>query len=327
MAQDQVNRTGQGTVDVASREVSIPPEAPSEFWAWCTFGALLAFLVFSYWNMFREAYFAWQGGLYSHGYLIPFIAAWLFWMRRKPLEPVPTWQCLLGVALLVLSVMLRVYFCAWQVFDMWTFILAFTSLIIIVGGFSMLRWSWGICVLLVFMFPIPWQFEQALLVPLQNLATTVSVFFLQVFGFTAVQEGNTIHLAQTQLGVADQCSGLRMTTILLALSVTLVMVGEKTKTENVLILLSAIPIALVTNITRIVVTGMIMAFSPDNESLHKFVHDAAGICMVPLALGLLIFVQWVVSHLFIEDDEEEQTTSAMESPGSVFWDNKRKVID
>ena len=210
---------------------------------------------------------------------------------------------------------------------MWTFIIAFAALIMIVGGLSMLRWAGPVAVLLVFMFPIPWQFEQQILVPLQDLATTVSVFCLQIFGFTAIQEGNTIHLAQTQIGIVEQCSGLRMTTILLALSVALVLLNEKSKIENTIVLLMAIPIALTTNVARIVVTGMVMSFFPNSPTVDKFVHDAAGICMVPLALALLIGLQMILSHLFIEDEEEQQIAMAMESPSTVFWDDKRKIED
>ena len=311
-----------------AQEGQVAAEMPkSEKPAWLMFGGLLLVLVWAYWNMFQEAYAAWQGGLYSHGYLIPFIAAVLFWLRRHPLVPVPMWQRWIGVGVMAGAILMRIYFCSFSVFDMWTFILAFVALILLVGGFSMLRWAGPIAILLIFMFPIPWQVERMLLDPLQNLATTVSVFCMQTMGFTAIQEGNTIHLANTQVGIAEQCSGLRMTTILLALSVALVLLNERSKLENAVILIMAIPIALTTNITRIVVTAMTKSFIPDNAAVDKFVHDAAGICMVPLALVLLIVLQVILSHLFIDDTGDEQTTMAMEAPGAVFWDDKHKIVD
>ncbi|MDO4584164.1 MAG: exosortase/archaeosortase family protein [Planctomycetia bacterium] len=299
----------------------------SEVTTWSFFGILLVVLIAAYWNMFQEAYFAWQGGLYSHGYLIPAISAILLWLRRKPLQVVPPWQRGVGLGVLCLAMFLRGQYCAYTVLDMWTFVLAFTALLLLTGGFSMLRWAGPVAALLLFMFPIPWQMEQALLVPMQNFATTVSTLFLQIFGFVAIQDGNTIHLADTQIGIVEQCSGLRMTTILLALSLALVLLNERSKIENVVILIFAIPIALATNITRIVVTGMVYSFFPHNPTVEKFVHDAAGIGMVPLAIAMLIGLQAILSRLLVDDESTDLQTEIIENPQEVFWRDKKKIED
>ncbi len=59
-------------------------------------------------------------------------------------------------------------------------------------------------------------------------------------------------LGETRLGVEEACSGLRMLMVFLAISVA-AMIPERTHAlEKLLILLSAVPIALICNISRIV---------------------------------------------------------------------------
>lgn len=298
--------------------------AAEEKIAWGVFGVFLVILFWGYLNVLTEAYFAWQGGLYSHGYLIPGIAAVLFWLRKQPIRKVPDFQRWVGVGLLVFSQVVRVYMCSYGTVDMWTFILAFLAIILIVGGFPMLRWAGPVGALLFFMFPLPWHWEQYILMPMQEFATYMSTNLLLVLGFSAMQAGNTIHLNQSQIGIVEQCSGLRMTTILLALSVSLVLLNERRHWENAVILIMAVPIALLTNIIRITVTAIAIAFF---RSWEHTVHDIAGFCMVPLAIAFLVGLQAIMSSLFVEEDNYRTGNDVMESPQDVFWRDRKHIKD
>ena len=64
--------------------------------------------------------------------------------------------------------------------------------------------------------------------------------------------------------------------------------------------LSAVPIALIVNIIRITVTGLLfMAVGPDNEFAKKLGHDWAGLFMMPLALGFLWIELQILERLTI----------------------------
>jgi exosortase/archaeosortase family protein len=68
------------------------------------------------------------------------------------------------------------------------------------------------------------------------------------------------------LFIADACSGLRMLTIFCALAVAMVFLIERPWWDKFIILLSAVPIALVVNIVRFTVTGLLyMWVGPDSE--------------------------------------------------------------
>ncbi|MCS7306528.1 MAG: exosortase/archaeosortase family protein [Thermoguttaceae bacterium] len=273
--------------------------------AWIAFGLLIGLLVVGYWNSLKEAAAYWEGPQYSHGWLIPLFTVVLLWMRQQPLVEVPPIHRWYGVGILASSLLLRIIFAerGLDIPDMVTFVPAVLGVIWIIGGWPMFRWAGPAAAFLIFMFPLPWSVEQALLNPLQTLATRVSTYVLQTLGFGAYYEGNRIQIEEVQLGVVDACSGLRMTTIFLALSVAIVLIADRPWWENLVIVLSAVPIALTVNVIRITVTGILHVVATA-ELANLVFHDLAGWLMVPLALLLLWIEVSILSNLFVEVEEE-----------------------
>lgn len=310
-----------------SVQKELPDQNASREWvSWSVAGTFLLLLVAAYWNMFESAMAEWSTNeLYSHGYLIPILAAVILYMRRQPLRPSTNKERMVGMGIILGASLLRIFMSSFETGDMYTFVVAFVGLIILVGGTSMLRWAGPIAFLLLFMFPLPHTATTQLLVPMQHLATYVSTVVLKILGFAAFQDGNSISLGTSKIDIVEQCSGLKMTTIFLALSISLVLINEREIWENVIILLMAIPIALVTNIARIVTTGMVIFMFPESETLKKLVHDGAGLCMVPLAIGLLVLLQWILSNIFIESNDATPL-DMIEKPQDVFWKD-RKIIE
>ena len=119
-------------------------------------------------------------------------------------------------------------------------------------------------------------------------------------GVAAFRQGNLISVPGADLNIADACSGLRMLTIFGALAVAMVFLVERPWWDKFIILLSAVPIALIVNIIRITVTGLLfMAVGPDNEFAKKLGHDWAGLFMMPLALGFLWIELQILERLTI----------------------------
>jgi exosortase/archaeosortase family protein len=135
--------------------------------------------------------------------------------------------------------------------------------------------------------------------PLQTLATICSTFSLQSLGLPALAEGNRILLDEKEVNIVEACSGLRMLVVFFALSAGMALVVQRRTWEKLLITLSAIPIALVANVIRITVTGVLLE-NVDSETANHFFHDLAGWFMMPLALGLLGLELTILSHLLVE---------------------------
>jgi exosortase len=250
------------------------------------------------------------------GALFPHLVIWIgvgmfaYCMRTATLyepQPVERW---VGVGLIAVSLAARVWTAVYDfnLYERLTFIVALLGVCLVVGGLSMLRWAWAAVLFLMFMFPLPSYFEATLLMELQMWASILSTWTLQLLGVSAARLGNTISIdtLAEPLEVAQACSGLRMLTIFGAMSVAVFFIIDRPWWDRLVILLSAIPIAIVSNIIRIVTTALLfMAFGQDNETLNKIIHDWAGFAMMPVGLGLLWIELSVLSRLTTPIDAED----------------------
>jgi exosortase len=286
---------------------------PEERAAWITIIGLTAMLIYSYWPGLLNAQASWSNPQYSHGWIVPlFSAGLLFWWRR-PIEQVSTTARLAG---LLGSFALRLLAARYRIvtIDMYTFVPALAGVFLLAGGWSMFRWAWAPIAFLIFMYPLPDEATRYLLGPLQTLATIVSTYALQTLGLDAFREGNQIVIGEMHLGVVDACSGLRMLTIFVALSVALVLLGDREWWENAVIFGSAIPIALIVNSIRITVTGLLYQVA-SSEVAEMVFHDLAGWVMMPMALGMLFSLQWLMAQLFVTENQAPAVVAAR-APGA-----------
>jgi exosortase len=173
---------------------------------------------------------------------------------------------------------------------------------LLLGGKPMLKWAWPSIAFLIFMIPLPWRIEKAMGPPLQYVATLASTYTLQTIGFMAFSEGNVIQLNEARIGVVEACSGLSMLITFIALSAGMAIVVKRPLLDKIVLVLSAIPVALVANIARITLTG-ILHETVGGHVADKFYHDLAGWVMIPFALVLYWLEIWVFSHILVEVEE------------------------
>ena len=224
------------------------------------------------------------------------------WMRWEPIGPVPAMERWIGLALLAFGLSMRLFAAEWGMnpVDRLSFLPAIFGVFMLVGGFNIIRWAGPALGFLIFMFPLPTKLEVLVLLRLQTLASMCSTFVLQTLGVPAFRQGNVINISGMDLFIADACSGLRMVTIFCALAVAMVFLIERPWWDKFIILLSAVPIALIVNIVRITVTGLLyMWVGQDNKFVHHLAHDWAGYFMMPLALGILWLELQILERLTI----------------------------
>lgn len=303
---------------------------PEQRLAWLVIGILTILLIYSYWPGLLNAQSSWNNPQYSHGWIVPLFAAGLLFWWRQPVQPVTLSARMAGMGLLVGSFALRLWCASYRIvtIDMYTFVPALAGVFLLAGGWKMFRWAWAPVAFLIFMYPLPDEATRYLLGPLQTLATMVSTFALQTLGFDAFREGNQIILGDRHLNVVDACSGLRMLTIFVALSVALVLLGNREWWENAVVIASAVPIALIVNSIRITVTGVM--YTIDAELADKIFHDWAGYFMMPLALGMLFFEQQLLSWLVVAEDAAPAVVTASRAgppPGNPGISRVRKAAE
>jgi exosortase len=183
--------------------------------------------------------------------------------------------------------------------DAWTIPLWVAGTVWLLLGFRCLSWSLPSVIFLWFMFPIPYQAERWFSVPLQAVATKVSTACLLVLGQPALSEGNTIWLGDQQMFVEEACSGLRIFVGIFALAFAYILFSSWTWWQKAMVLVAALPVAILANMVRIVGTGLLYQFA-SGEAARRFSHDLSGVAMIPLAAVMLWLFLVYLGRLFPE---------------------------
>src|ERR1700716_2908047 len=117
-----------------------------------------------------------------------------------------------------------------------------------------------------------------------------------------MSQGSVIIIGETPLEVARACNGLSMLLSFVTLIAATVFLVRRPMVERVVLLVSAIPIAVVSNIIRITATALCYYWF-GHETGEKYAHDYAGFAMMPVALVLVWLELQVMSWLFVEVEE------------------------
>ena len=136
------------------------------------------------------------------------------------------------------------------------------------------------------MLPWPNRVQAAVTLPLQRRATSSAVFCLEMIGYEVIREGNVIHIGDVSVAVAEACNGLRMITAFFIISGLVVLLVRRAWWEKLVVLISSLPIALLCNTIRLVITAIFFTIL-EGEYWEKLFHDFGGYAMMPLALAAM----------------------------------------
>lgn len=256
-------------------------------------------------------YFLGFYGIAWLAYAIGIVVALAVVFRFHEFEPIAMYERWIGVGLIVVALFMRIYSAQIDIMpiDRMSFLLALYGVFLLAGGWPVVRRMWASIGFFIFMFPLPSVLENSALAWLQKGAAIASTTVLQILGVVAHRKGSTIHVdgLEDQLEVAQACSGLRMLTIFCAMSIALVLLIERPWWDKLILLLSAIPIALATNVFRITATALLykaVEGTSMEETLHSIIHDYAGYAMIFVAGGIMWLEYKILTWLFVEEGDE-----------------------
>jgi len=258
-------------------------------------------VIWAYWPTLAEVVERWANDpQYSHGFLVPLFSAYLLWMRRDQLQGVGLRARWWGLGIVAVAVLLRVvsHFLYQPWLDTGSLLVCLAGIAAAAGGRRALIWAGPSILFLVFMLPLPYRFQTMLGGTLQRIATLASAYVLQTLGVSAVTEGNVILLSETRLGVVEACNGLSMLFTFFALATAVAILSQRSWPEKIAVFFSAVPIAILANVVRITVTGLLFEASQDDLARTVF-HDLAGWLMMPLALGMLLVELFVLGRSIV----------------------------
>jgi exosortase len=225
----------------------------------------------------------------SHGILVPLISAYLIWQKRDQLQRTPASVSGWGALILCLSVILYILSFAGAVTVVSRAMIVFSLIGLVLFNFgpaifSIIRFP---LFYLFFMIPVPVSIYGIVAFPLQLFATKVSELLMHVVSIPVYREGNMLYFAQTQLEVAEACSGLRSMTAFIMLSFLFAYMMKTRYWPRLTIILSAIPLALFANILRVTGTGILAHFY-GSKVARGFLHEFSGLAVFAFGFVLLL---------------------------------------
>ena len=224
----------------------------------------------------------------SHGILVPFIAAYFAWGKKDELRSLPTSTSWWGFAVLMLSLgfYLLSYAGGIAVAARLMIVTSLMGLVLFCYGREIFKALAFPLFFLFFMVPVPDTVLGIAALPLQLFATKVSTFLIQVVGIPVFREGNMVYFAQTQLEVAEACSGIRSIMSYTMLSVILAYMLKGSWRKKAILVASAVPLALFANIVRVTGTGILAHFYGDRVA-RGFLHEFSGLAVFAFGFVLL----------------------------------------
>ena len=230
----------------------------------------------------------------SHAMLVPIIVLYLIWLKREELSRIEISGSIWGGLLLFISLALYLISFAGgiAVASRLMMVASLTGLVWCCLGRKMMRAMIFPLAFLFFMVPIPDTVIGAVSFPLQLTATKMSTALIQLCGIPVYREGNMLHLANTQLEVAEACSGIRSIVSLAMLSILLAYLVQRGWWRKLVLIASAIPVAMIANVARVTATGILAYFYGDHVA-RGFLHEFSGMVVFVFGMGVL----FLESHL------------------------------
>lgn len=268
--------------------------APENNWiAWGQLLVLLAVVCLLYQRIVPGMVRQWWGDPeYNYCFFVPVLAAVAVWRKRTELNKIaaqPCWTGLVVIAgalgLLVLGSLGAENF------------LARSSLLFLVAGlaiyfqgwrfFQSLLFPWLACFLMI---PLPAIVFNQISLPLQFFASSLGGWLLSLTGIAVVREGNVINLPSITLYIAEACSGLRSLFSLFTVAIFYGYFFEESAKRRFLLVVSAVPIAIVANGVRIMCSGVVgQRWGP--EWAEGFYHLGSGVLIFLFSFLALILLR------------------------------------
>jgi len=251
-----------------------------------------ALLLVAFWPILTGMYGSWfdEHAYMEHGILVVPAAAYMAWDKREALRRIPSQPSALGLLLLLWGALQAILGLSaqWIWVSRTAFLISLTGFIAAIFGWRTVReLKYPLCTLILMIAPPSFVFER-LTISLQLLASRLGEICLEALGYSVLREGNILEMVGIKLSVEEACSGIRSLVAIFFMCVLYNYFFVQSRWMRALILMMAIPIAILGNAARIVATGIAGQYNPALASGGT--HEAFGyVSVVVASLGCVAF--------------------------------------
>lgn len=243
----------------------------------------------------------------SHSYFIPLISAWLIWRNRGAVRQSVGGPSRVGVFLVMLAIFglfvgkLTSIFVIQQI----SLVAAIGGLVAAFGGVSLLRATAAPIAFLLFAVPPPFWVLTVLSWKFQGWSSVLGAALTRLFGVPVLLEGNVIDLGDSQLMVAEACSGLRYLFPFVSLGMMAAYVFRGPLWQKAAIVLATIPITIIMNSVRIAFTAVMVHYYGLDQA-KGFTHFFEGwvvflLCLAALYAVIALFARFTTPKMSAAD--------------------------
>lgn len=307
----------------ATERSALSPETPGKQWSQVPASvylqmALVALLFYAFFydelhRLFRQ----WLDPSWSHGFLIPIFSLYLLNRRKEDVLQSPIKPSYFGGTLALIGSLLlyalNIVVLKFGYGRPLLMLMALASIVILLGGWKLFKQVWLPIFYLYFAIPLPADIYTRISRPLRVIAAQTSSMVLNLIPhLNASTQGVTIDVEykgvrlEPALDVAEACSGMRLLWAFLALSVLMAYLHKRPAWQKIILLVSTIPIAILCNLIRVTVTGLIYIFG-DPQYAQGIYHDLLGMMMIFVAFFFYWALAWLMENLFLEETDLPQT--------------------
>jgi exosortase len=236
---------------------------------------------------------------YSHGYLIPFVSAYLIYQKRAQFKEIQISSSSLGLGIIVAALILHLLaeLAVINFVSPLTMILYLLGCAMYFGGLQLARGLAFPLFYLIFMCPLPNQIIDIIALPLKSMATSVALQIIDIIGIPFLREGFRIHLTSSTFIVGTPCNGMRSLISFFALGCLYLPFLRGVWWKKGILLAMIIPLSILLNGIRIA-TLLLVAnrYGQAAASPESFLHDSSGLMVFVVGLIVLGLFSQIIDH-------------------------------
>ena len=271
-------------------------------------------------SLFELTNYAARSDLYSYILLVPFVSGYLLYIRRHQFPKNYVTDFPLAIVLLVAAAGMLIFSYgshheAKIPIEPERLALLTLSFLCCVaaGGFFFFGRDWMRSAAfplayLIFMVPMPDPMRDALESASKSASAEVANLFFHLSGTPFLRQGAIFQLPNITVEVAQECSGIRSSLVLVMTSILAANLFLKTSWRRIVLVAFVIPLGILRNGFRILVIGLLCA-NIGPQMIHSPIHTRGGPLFFVLSLvPFLLLLLWL--------HRSEARTRPMEAPST-----------